>query len=117
MWLLILQRLTLEFVLDFLYAPIWWYTKGAKRAILFSAHMVAEGNAQFAPGLWLVNIFVPMFGQYDWQGRLVSFFVRLMNVIFRSILLLIWIVFSLLMFCVWLIVPAFVVYMLIRSIF
>jgi hypothetical protein len=32
------------------------------------------GNAQFAPGLWFLNIFVPMFGQYDWQGRSGEFF-------------------------------------------
>ena len=115
MWLLILQRLTLEFFIDFLYAPLWWYTKGLKRAAQFSARLVAAGNAQFAPGIWLLNIFVPMFGQYDWQGRLVSFFVRLVNVIIRSILLIMWVLFSLFVLLLWIFIPIFVVYTLVYS--
>lgn len=115
MWLLILQRLTLEFFLDFLYAPIWWYTKGLVRAAKFSARLVAQGNLQFAPGIWLQNIFVPMFGQYDWQGRLVSFFVRLANVIIRSLLLIIWVMFSIILLVLWIFIPVFVVYTLIYS--
>jgi len=27
--------------------------------------------------VWLKNLFAPMFGQTDWQGRLISFFMRL----------------------------------------
>ncbi|MBP9732467.1 MAG: hypothetical protein KBD29_03355 [Candidatus Magasanikbacteria bacterium] len=115
MWLLVLQRLTLEFFIDFLYAPLWWYTKGLKRAAQFSARLVAAGNAQFAPGIWLLNIFVPMFGQYDWQGRLVSFFVRLVNVIIRSILLIMWVLFSLIVLLLWIFIPIFVVYTLVYS--
>lgn len=115
MWILILQRLTLEFFLDFLYAPIWWYTKGLKRAAGAAARLVEAGNAQFAPGIWLLNIFVPMFGQYDWQGRLVSFFVRLFNVIIRSILLIIWVLFSLVVFTLWIFIPVLIAYMFVRS--
>ena len=89
MWILILQRLVLEFLFDFIYAPLWWYTAGIVRAGRFSARMIAAGNAQFAPGVWIAHIFVPMFGQYDWQGRLVSFFVRLVNVCVRSVFLLV----------------------------
>lgn len=115
MWILILQRLTLEFIFDFLYAPVWWYTIGLKRAGRFAARLVAAGNMQFAPGLWLLNIFVPMFGQYDWQGRLVSFFVRLFNFIIRSILLIIWVIFSLIALLLWIFIPIFVVYTLVYS--
>ncbi len=115
MWLLILQRLILEFFFDFIYAPIWWYTSGLARAGRFSARLVATGNAQFAPGLWLHNIFVPMFGQYDWQGRLVSFFVRLVNVIIRSLLLILWVIFSFVVFLLWIGIPIFIIYTLIYS--
>ena len=115
MWLLILQRLTLEFFIDLLYAPLWWYTGGLKRAAQFSARLVAAGNVQFAPGIWLLNIFVPMFGQYDWQGRLVSFFVRLANVIIRFTLLIIWVLFSLIVFSLWIVLPIAILFMLVRS--
>ena len=116
MWLVVFQRITLEFFLDFLYFPIWWYTAGAKRAVLFCVRLVQDGNNLMAPGLWLRNIFVPMFGQWDWQGRLVSFFMRLANVIGRSLGLLIWLAAVSVLFLGWLAWPIFVIAMLIRSI-
>ncbi|MBI5728363.1 MAG: hypothetical protein HY984_01260 [Candidatus Magasanikbacteria bacterium] len=73
------------------------------------------GNVSLAPGLWLKNIFVPMFGQADWQGRLMSFFMRLMNVIVRGALLMIWLTVVAAIFLVWPIVPLVVVYFLRRS--
>jgi hypothetical protein len=49
-----------------------------------------------------------MFGQYDWQGRIISFFMRVVQIIARSILLCFWIVFSAAVFIVWIIVPLFI---------
>ncbi len=115
MWILILQRLVLEFLFDFIYAPLWWYTAGIVRAGRFSARMIAAGNAQFAPGVWIAHIFVPMFGQYDWQGRLVSFFVRLVNVCVRSVFLLCWVIVSCVTFLLWIVLPIFIIYTLIYS--
>lgn len=102
----------IEFVLDLLYFPIWWYTGGVKRAGLFCIRFLKSGNVRFAPGLWLKNIFVPMYGQYDLQGRLVSIFMRLANVIGRSIALFFWLLISVFLFLLWLAFPIFVVYML-----
>lgn len=39
--------------------------------------------------VWIKNIFVPMFGMHDWQSRLISFFMRVVQIIGRSIALLI----------------------------
>jgi len=117
MWLLIFQRLATEFLFDIVYFPVWWYTTGAKRALLFCINLLKFGNAQFAPGLWLKNIFVPMFGQIDWQGRLVSFFIRLINVIGRTIALLVWFGIVVLLFLAWFILPVFITAMLVTSFF
>jgi len=113
MWLLIFQRMVIEFFLDVFYFPVWWYTKGAKRVFFGCVHMVQDANARMAPGLWLKNIFVPMFGQYDWQGRIVSFLVRLANVIVRGIGLFLWLWVVVLLFFLWVVFPIFVLYMLI----
>ena len=115
MWLLVLQRLTVEFFLDILYFPIWWYTSGVKRAALAAWHMFQEGNISLAPGLWLRHIFTPMFGQTDWQGRIMSFFMRVVNIIGRSIALFVWIIVCLMVFSLWLVWPVFVVFMLSKS--
>lgn len=115
MWILVFQKLAIEFFLDFLYFPIWWYTKGLKNHLLVCVDMVRSVNRQFAPGLWLRNMFVPMYGQYDWQGRIVSFFMRLANVICRGIALFVWLLIMMGVFFLWLLFPVFVVYMLITS--
>ena len=33
---------------------------------------------------WAKNIFVPMFGRYDWQSRIISVFMRFVNVVGRG---------------------------------
>lgn len=102
----------IELVLDIVYFPVWWYTAGARHALLFCVDLVRQGNMQMAPGLWLKNIFVPMFGQYDIQGRIVSFMMRFFNVIFRSIGLLIWTLVCVALFVLWVVFPMGVLYML-----
>ena len=117
MFLLILQKLTIEFFFDLVYFPIWWYTGGVKNMFFYCKDLVSRGNISLSPGLCLKNIFVPMFGQHDLQGRLVSFFMRFVNVIGRTIALLFWILVVFILFILWLVFPLFVVYMLIMSLF
>jgi hypothetical protein len=65
--------------------PIWWYSHG-----LF---IIARGGASWISGyaksisisVWMKNLFVPMYGMYDWQSRIISFFMRLVQVFFRAI--------------------------------
>ena len=110
MFVLVLQKLALEFLLDFFYFPIWWYTVGALRALKWCFSLFKDGNRKLAPGLWLANIFVPMFGQYDLQGRLISFIMRFFQIIARTIGLVFWLVFCLILFSVWLVIPIIIVY-------
>lgn len=112
MWILVLQRMILEFVLDILYFPIWWYSRGLFLAFNFCLNWIKDANLILSPALWLKNIFVPMFGQWDWQGRIMSFFMRLANVIIRTIMLWIWILVVLVVFLLWSAFPIFVGYML-----
>lgn len=112
MWVLIAQRLILDFFLHIFYFPIWWYTEGAKYAALYCIRMFRYANSFMAPLLWLKNIFVPMFGQSDWQGRIVSFFMRLVNVVFRGFGLFVWFLIVLAIFIVWILWPIFVFYLL-----
>ena len=109
MWILVLQRIALEAVLDIFYFPFWWYTRGALRSIRWCLDLFASGNAYLAPMLWLKNIFVPMYGQYDWQGRIISFLMRLAQIFFRSFALALWLLFSFILFIIWLLLPLAVI--------
>ena len=38
---------------------------------------------RFALGPWLRNVFAPMYGQRDWQSRIISFFARIVIIATR----------------------------------
>lgn len=112
---LIAQRLLVNFLLDLLYFPLWWYSAGLVRTFRACLSLLADGNLLLVPGLWARYLFVPMFGQTDWQGRILSFFVRLVNIIVRSVLLLVWIVFVAALFALWIATPIAIAAMLLRQ--
>lgn len=97
---------------DIFYWPIWWYTRGLKQAGLRMMSSVDHGNEVLGLSLWAKNLLRPMFGQYDWQGRLISFFVRLFQIIFRAIALLFWMIISMIVFLLWIIIPIFIIFQL-----
>lgn len=115
MFFLIFPRLVLESILDIIYFPLWWYTSGIAYAVNGAQNSISVANNTLAPFMWLKNLFVPMFGQHDFQGRMVSVIMRFLNFVFRGIGLLIWtiVIFGLLL--AWVLVPLGIVYMLIVS--
>ncbi|MBD3311492.1 MAG: hypothetical protein GF349_03280 [Candidatus Magasanikbacteria bacterium] len=117
MWVLVLQRMVAEILLDLLYFPIWWYSGGLKNAYYFCKNIFQTANSYLAPSLWLKNIAVPMFGQYDWQGRLVSLFMRIINIIGRSIALFFVLIFVLFLFLLWPTMPIIVFMLFFISLF
>jgi len=105
MFFLVLQRLILEAFLDIFYFPIWWYGGGLKAAGLWCLRLLKSGKDWLSPDLWLRHIFTPMYGQYDFVGRVISFFMRLVQIIFRTYVLFLWFVFCLALFLIWLAIP------------
>lgn len=116
MWIMILERLALEFLWHIIFFPVWWYSVGAKQVGTSCWQLLQAGNLQLAPGLWLRNILVPMYGQTDWQGRLMSVFMRAVNVLIRGIALLMWLALVILLWLAWLAWPVFLVTMLTRAV-
>ncbi len=109
-----LQHSTVKFILidilwDILYWPVWWYSRGLIKAGNLALRQIVLQYHQLALGVWVRNIFVPMFGQYDWQGRIISFFIRLVQIIARCILLVIWMAIIAVLFLGWIILPLYIV--------
>ena len=50
-----------------------------------------------------------MYGQYDWEGRLISFIIRLLQIIFRTFLLIIWTILSLIPIIIWVALPVVII--------
>ena len=99
-----------DVIFDIIYWPIWWYSSGTIKAWQRMKNIVSAGNVSLGLSIWIKNIFKPMFGQQDWQGRLISFFLRLVQIIFRLIVFLGWIVFAVFSFLFWLAMPIFLIF-------
>ncbi len=98
-------KIIISLVLEIIYFPLWWYSVGFSRTIKNVWHFWCDQEKLLGFSVWAKNIFVPMYGQYDWAGRLISFLVRLVQIIFRGFVLLIWLILCLAVIIFWLALP------------
>ncbi len=85
--------------------PIWWYTTGIKRMIQWCLDGLRYRVRQYSFAVWIKNFFVPMYGQYDWQGRLISVFMRTVVLIGRAIAIVAEATVYVLLVFVWAVLP------------
>lgn len=102
-------KIIISLILEIVYFPVWWYSVGFFRIAKNIWRFFRGRNQALGFSIWLKNIFVPMYGQYDWAGRLISFFIRLIQIIFRGSILLFWGVICFFLVVGWLILPIFLV--------
>ena len=105
-----IKYVLVDLIGDILYWPIWWYSSGFKKTAESLWQRFLRMEERLALRIWFINLLTPMFGQTDWQGRLISFFIRLIQIIVRFILLLIVGAVCLIFLGIWLILPVFVTY-------
>lgn len=98
-------KIILQIVGEILYFPVWWYSVGFIRTVksVFRFWRAREESLGFS--VWLKNIFVPMYGQRDIASRIISFVMRFIQIIFRGLILLIWLGVVLATLAAWLAFP------------
>ncbi len=101
-------KVILSVAWDFLYFPIWWYSAGLFDLVKRLGRFVRQQEESLAFSIWLKNIFVPMYGQSDFAGRVISFVIRLVQVIYRGSALLIIILISLILMILYLVLPVLI---------
>ena len=111
-----MKTVFIDVMVDFLYTPVWWYSRGLWKQVKGVAGSVVARHRDLAIDVWLKNIGKPMYGQYDFWGRLISLFVRVAEIIGRFIVLLIWAMLCLGWLAVWALIPAGVVYLIYRQV-
>jgi len=99
-----------ELVGNIIYFPLWWYSRGLINIMLWLKEFIVNREKSLAFLVWLKNIHRPMYGQHDWQGRIISFLIRLVQIIGRGLIMIFWLIFALAVFLFWIIFPFFVLY-------
>ena len=65
--------------------PIWWYTFGLKIMLQWLGRSIKLVNQYTAVSVWIKNLFVPMYGETGFAGRVISFFIRLFMILARGL--------------------------------
>jgi len=102
-------KIIVEIITDIIYFPAWWYTRGLVNLLSGVKDFLVSKQKALALFVWIKNIFTPMYGQYDWVGRLISFLVRVVQIFFRSIFMLGWLMVGLAVVIFWLVFPIIVI--------
>jgi len=113
-FLSLIKFTAIDLIGELLYFPIWWYSVGAKKFALFFLQQAVSAQRRLGVGVWASNLFKPMYAQADWQGKLISFIIRIFQIIIRIIALVIWLVLLLIAFIIWLLAPLLIIYQIYR---
>lgn len=70
---------------ELLLLPFWWYTSGLKMVLLWFVKSLQSSVRSFGLDVWIKNLFVPMYGETSFSGRMISFFIRLVMIFLRGI--------------------------------
>lgn len=100
----------LGILVDILIFPFWWYSFGLIKFVKVLLNFLSNQEKFWALSVWARNIFTPMYGLRDWQGRIISFFVRFFQVIFRSVVMIFWMMILSAILFAYLAFPILVVY-------
>ena len=112
-----LKYFFIDFATSLVKWPLWWYSSGL---VLIGGKLFGSVKSlakTVALGVWMRNIFTPMFGQNDWQSRIISFFMRIFQIIFKLIKLFFWSILMIGLYILYLVLPIFAVFGLAFQVF
>jgi len=92
--------------------PLWWYTAGLMLVGEWLVNRLRAQEKTVGLTIWLASLFKPMYGQADWQGKIISFILRIFVLIYKLIQMIFWLIFYVAILLLWLFIPPFVIYQL-----
>lgn len=99
------KSILVDLIGDVIYFPIWWYTAGFFQVLKNFARNIKSMASQLALRLLVLNIFKPMFAQYDRAGRIISFFMRIVILVGRAVYFMLYLIVQTALVLVWLLLP------------
>ncbi len=106
----IIKNVFLDSILSILYFPIWWYSIGIKKRVLGFIKGSKKQIHNLALKTMFKYLFKPMYGETSLSGRIISFFMRLILLIWRLFLFVLAEVFRLALIFIWIALPPLVVW-------
>ena len=97
-------------------APLWWYTGGLMNVVQWWLHQLGEGAKRLSLRVLLSHWMQPMYGQYDTAGRIISFVLRTVVILWHVIMMVIWLVAVTVGLAVYILLPAVAVWQLLLNI-
>ncbi len=89
---LFLRFFVVDVLFDVVRFPIWWYTSGLVRTLRWYGNQLRYGVDRLALVVLAKNLSRPMFGDYTREGRLISFAVRIVQLLVSFVLYLGWVI-------------------------
>ena len=90
---------------SFIYYPLWWYSVGLKLpAQKFGQNLVFRSHA-LGLGIQISNLFRPMYADYTFAGRLISFFMRIVLLAYRVSEMLVFSIWYAIALLLWVVMP------------
>ncbi|MBM3205068.1 hypothetical protein FJZ48_03770 [Candidatus Uhrbacteria bacterium] len=111
------RYLFLDLAGSLIHFPFWWYTKGFFDVLQWVGRSCSFQWKSYGITLWMKNFFVPMYGQYDFSGRLVSVIMRFVVLIGRLIVFVVFALAYLLAVVAWLVIPIVALLLFLHSLY
>lgn len=106
----LVKYLSLDIFGSLITFPVWWYEKGFIEMATLAVRELRYRVKSYSFALWIKNLFVPMYGQYDLAGRAVSVFMRIVVLIGRGLALGAEALAYSLLLTLWLVVPLLAIF-------
>lgn len=104
-----------ELLLEVLYFPVWWYSRGLGNTARSLTRNWYRLLHRLAIPILFRTMGRPMYGDYTRSGRAISFFFRLFLLGTRLIVVVVWTVLEMIALLLWIVGPILAGTMLIRQ--
>ena len=112
-----LKFVLIEVIGDIIYFPVWWYTAGFLKIAEHTWQSSRDILDSFNIPILFRHLLTPMYGDYSWSGRTISFFVRIVHFFIMFLVALVWIIVVAAGGLLWLLLPIVVAYTIFYQVF
>jgi hypothetical protein len=107
---ILIKTIILDPIFSLIYFPIWWYSRGLKKILFFLKKKIQEISCPFVLKILFLNLAKPMYGDYTREGKIISFFMRLIHLCWRLLRVIFVTIMALVIFLVYILILPLIFY-------